>query len=78
FVISNSTIGSTSGSKGFGIYEDGINDIILQKIIGNTFVVETLQGGLYRDFKLDNTWLITAVNNPKFSGAAEAKDNKQK
>lgn len=78
FLISNCVISSVSGAKGFGIYEDGLNDILLHKIIDNTFVVDTLQGGLYRDFRLDATWLITAVNNPKFSGASEAKGNKQK
>lgn len=77
-IISNCTISSKTGEKGIGIYEDGLNDIILHKLIDNTFVVDTLQGGLYRDFKLDTTWLITAVNNPKFSGASEARGNKQR
>ncbi|MFN4245221.1 MAG: right-handed parallel beta-helix repeat-containing protein [Brevinematia bacterium] len=78
FVISNCTISSLPGEKGIGIFEDGLNDVLLHKILDNTFVLDTLQGGLYRDFNLDRTWLITAVNNPKFSGAAEAKGNKQK
>ncbi|MEN2998706.1 MAG: NosD domain-containing protein [Brevinematia bacterium] len=78
FIISNCTISSVPGAKGFGIFEDGLNDILLHKILDNTFVVDTLQGGLYRDFKLDATWLITGVNNPKFSGASDARGNKQK
>ncbi len=76
--ISNCTISSLVGEKGIGIFEDGLNDVMLHKILDNTFVVDTLQGGLYRDFKLDKTWLITAVNNPKFSGASDARGNKQK
>lgn len=77
-VISNCTISSVSGARGFGIYEDGINDVTMHRLIDNTFLVDTLQGGLYKDFKLDATWLITGVNNPRFSGASEAKGNKQK
>ena len=76
-IISNCTIGSVSGGKGFGIYEDGINDITYQKIIDNTFVEETLYR-LYRDYYLDASAFITAVNNPKFSGASEARGNKVK
>jgi parallel beta-helix repeat protein len=77
FVISNCTIGSVPGGKGFGIYEDGINDITYHKIIDNTFVESTLYR-LYRDYYLDASAFITAVNNPKFSGASEARGNKVK
>lgn len=77
-VISNCVISSVSGARGFGIYEDGLNDINLHRIIENTFVLDTLAGGLYRDYNLDATGLISAVNNPRFSGASEARGNKQR